>query len=256
MAEYGTSDFLKRALGYCYRRTVRRLMPVVGPVRYSGIAISRNKRLGDDFLPRFLPPHNVADIHDYEGALARGISAHVKAGDKVVIVGGGEGVTVALAAKAAGDSGSVTCFEGSKTYVEKSIETANRNDIADRVKIVHAIVGENISVYGEDEDLATSLIGPGNLPECNVLELDCEGAETKILSQMTMRPKVVLVETHGLHGAPTHQVRELLEARGYEVEDLGWAEPSRLDDCEQNDIRVLAAVLAFEPDARPAPPSL
>jgi hypothetical protein len=58
---------------------------------------------------------------------------------------------------------------------------------------------------------------------------------------MTIRPRVIIVESHGIHGAPTGTVTSLLKNLSYEVEDLGWAEPSRLRDCQQGDIRVLVA---------------
>jgi hypothetical protein len=35
----------------------------------------------------------------------------------------------------------------------------------------------------------------------------------------------------------------LLREKGYLVEDLGWAEPDRLDECISGDIRVLQARL-------------
>ena len=76
-----------------------------------------------------------------------------------------------------------------------------------------------------------------------MLELDCEGAEISIIANMTIRPRVILVEAHGVLGAPTADVRDLLVAKNYEVTDLGWAEPSRMEECVNGDIRVLAAVL-------------
>ena len=82
---------------------------------------------------------------------------------------------------------------------------------------------------------------PAEIPDCDVLEMDCEGAETSILSEMSIRPRVILVETHGCLGAPTSDVRDLLITIGYEVEDLGFAEPSRMAECVSGDIRVLAA---------------
>ena len=55
--------------------------------------------------------------------------------------------------------------------------------------------------------------------------MDCEGAEVEILREMTIQPRVILVETHGLFGAPTDLVASLLEKRGYVVSDRGLAEP-------------------------------
>jgi hypothetical protein len=47
------------------------------------------------------------------------------------------------------------------------------------------------------------VISPAELPECDILELDGEGAESLILRNMTIRPRVIAVETHGVYGAPT-----------------------------------------------------
>jgi hypothetical protein len=63
------------------------------------------------------------------------------------------------------------------------------------------------------------------LPSCDVLQLDCEGAEVGILREMTIQPRVILVETHGVFGAPTNLAASVLEKRGYVVSDRGLAEP-------------------------------
>ena len=70
-----------------------------------------------------------------------------------------------------------------------------------------------------------AVVAPEALPPCDVLELDCEGAEVEILSTMTIRPRVILTETHGLYGAPTPRVVELLGKIGYRTDVLGVAEP-------------------------------
>jgi hypothetical protein len=61
---------------------------------------------------------------------------------------------------------------------------------------------------------------------------------------MAIRPRVVIVETHGVYGAPTGRVRALLEAQGYRVTDRGVAEPRERELCEECDIRVLVGVRA------------
>ena len=109
--------------------------------------------------------------------------------------------------------------------------------LEDRISVHHAIVGEDISVYGLSK--AGAVVNPANIPECDVLELDCEGAEIGVLLGMTITPRFIAVETHGSLGAPTARVREVLASIGYKVEDLGWAEPRLSEICEENDIRVL-----------------
>ncbi len=167
-----------------------------------------------------------------------GIRAHVHAGDRVVVVGGGMGVTAAAAAIEAGAQGSVECFEGSADQTPVVRQTAGANGVAHRVKVHHAVVGPPIQVYGDN--VHGPSLDPADLPDCDVLELDCEGAEVGILRRLAIRPRVVLVETHGLYGASSAVVRALLEDLGYHVEDLGMAEPSLPDICADGDVRVLA----------------
>jgi hypothetical protein len=236
----GYVGLAKRASGYLYRRAIRRFLPTIDSVRYAGVAIARDRKLGDLSMPGFLRPHNVLDIPDYEATLIRGIRAHVRMGDKCVIVGGGEGVTVAIAAQAVGDTGSVICFEGG-SHVENVLTTAKKNGLSERITVRHAIVGKPISVHGDERLRSSNVVSASELPDCDVLELDCEGAEVVILDNLTQLPRIIIVETHGLFGAPTILVHSILKSKGYEVSDLGWAEPARLDECEQNDVRVLAA---------------
>jgi hypothetical protein len=68
--------------------------------------------------------------------------------------------------------------------------------------------------------------------------LDCEGAEVEVLRELTIQPRVILVETHGMYGAPTDLVASLLEKRGYIVSHRGVAEPRMDDYCTKHDIRV------------------
>jgi hypothetical protein len=64
---------------------------------------------------------------------------------------------------------------------------------------------------------------PGNtmeisdLPECDVLELDCEGAEYKILSEMEIRPRDLFIEIHPNHRQINDKVPELLDELGYDI---------------------------------------
>jgi hypothetical protein len=144
-----------------------------------------------------------------------------------------------VAAKAVGETGSVVCFEGNSWNVRKVQATAARNKMSNRLKVKHAVVGEPIAVYGVSHQLSTLVVSPAELPECDMLELDCEGAEIVILRNMAIRPQVIAVETHGVYGAPTNKVKELLEKMDYAVEEWGVAEPRVWEECEANDIRIL-----------------
>jgi hypothetical protein len=232
-------DLTKRVAGYLYRRTIRKLLPTIAEVKYAGIPISRERKVGDATLPDFLIPMALEDIADYEQTLVDVLRSQVRVGDRVIIVGGGEGVTAVVAAKAVGETGSVTCFEGNSLNVRNVKATAARNKVSNRLTVVHTVVGDAIAVYGVPDQHSTIVVSPAELPECDILELDCEGAELLILRDMAIRPRVIAVETHGVHGAPTQVVKELLEKLDYTVEEWGLAEPWLREQCESGDIRIL-----------------
>jgi hypothetical protein len=136
-----------------------------------------------------------------------------------------------------GPSGTVHCFEGSKHYVRRTQQTAALNKLTN-VSIHHAVIAKSICVYGSGSDLG-AVLPPSQLPPCDVLQLDCEGAEVEILWELTIQPRVILVETHGVLGAPTDLVASLLEKRGYVVSLRGLAEPRYADRHTKDDIQVL-----------------
>ena len=229
----------RRALGDLYQRTLRPRLPLRGQVRYSGVIVA-DRRLGDEIAPRHWTPEDREDIADYEFALMQGLKGAVRPGDVVVVVGGGLGVTVVEAAKLVGAEGRVHCYEGSPAYARRVARTAAMNGVAARVQVECATVGAAVGVYvGEDEAMGPILPAEA-LPACDVLELDCEGAELGVLGAMTIRPRAILVEAHGRLGAPSRAVRTALEGLGYRVRELGVAEPRLAELCEAHDVRVLS----------------
>ena len=63
-----------------------------------------------------------------------------------------------------------------------------------------------------------SLLAPSELRDCEVLVLDCEGAERDILNQRDLnRPRVIIVETHSYLGSPEDVIEDLLRDAGYQV---------------------------------------
>jgi hypothetical protein len=227
-------------LASTYKNTIRKLLPEV-PVRYAGIRVVVGKHWGDDFINRLRGAPTASDQPDYEYGLVRALRSCVRQGDSVVVVGGGFGVTVAVAAQVTGPRGRIRCFEGGADQVRHVRDTAQRNGLADRIEVTHAFVARSDFVYSSTEGAA--LVSPLDLPQCDVLEMDCEGAELAILKSMVIRPREILVETHGVYGAPTAKVKAAMEAIGYEVEDHGLADPRSQQFCEENDICVLAGRL-------------
>lgn len=155
----------------------------------------------------------------YEAALLTGIKRTVQEGDSVVIIGGGYGVSTTVAAQQAGADGRVWTFEGSMEAVESCRATAAYNDVDDRCDIKHAVVGEEIQLRSDRGDARS--VAARDLPACDVLVLDCEGAEATILDEVggesDESPRDIVVETHGIYDAHADKIQPLLEARGYAV---------------------------------------
>ena len=227
-----------KGVAYSYREGLRPWLPATRRVVYSGIPTAVEVKVGDGWVPHAWVPPDVHDIPDYEAALLGEIDRHVRPGDRVVVVGGGVGVTATAAARRTGGQGHVHVFEGGAGGVRAVRRTAQLNGVADWVAVEHAVVGRAVQVYGRRQ---AEVVTPAALPDCDVLELDCEGAEVVILQEMTVRPRAVIVETHGLYGAPTDAVADLLDQIGYEPVVVGLAEPRLASLCEEGDIRVITA---------------
>jgi hypothetical protein len=239
--EAGAGGLAWRLFSYFYKNFVRAVLPNGDQILYAGIPIGHRK-VGDHLLPKLYNSPDVSDAPGYEQALVTALKANVRSGDQVVVVGGGLGVTCVVAALAAAENGHVKCFEGDLHGVDAVQRVARLNGVSDRITARHTVVGQAIGVYGDA--VATVTMHPSGLPPCDILELDCEGSEIGILRDMTIQPRAIAVETHGFLGASTAAVHEMLEKRGYCVQDLGWAEPRFLTACVENDIRVLVGTLA------------
>lgn len=230
------SEFVR----YHYKTDVRPRLPR-RLTEYNGVAV-RASRLFDSVVPF---QTGYPDRSAYESALVDGLRERVQPGDDVVVVGGGWGVTAVVAAVQAGPDGHVDVYEGSSEYVDRIHETLKLNGVSDRVSVHHAIVAEEIQLRGSSDGAST--LQPSELPPCDLLELDCEGAERKILQafeERETRPRTILVETHGNLGAPSDEVTDRLDSLGYQLVGREPAESAMLDLCLENDVYVLTATRA------------
>jgi hypothetical protein len=238
-SEVASFSLPKKSIAYLYRRLVRPLLPVTGHVVYSTVATGRTRRLFDNLVPQTWVPYQDNDTPDYEFALLEAIRVAVKPGDSVVIVGTGSGVSAVVAARATDTAGRVTCYEGSYDYARLAQRTLEVNNLDKQVKIICAVVEAGISVYGRRA--AVQQIDATEIPPCDVLVLDCEGSEKDILRKMTIRPRAIIVETHGMHGAPTSAISERLVTMDYRILSTSIAEPRQAEFCIANDIRIIHA---------------
>ena len=235
---------LHDTVAQAYKRHVRPRLPVRRRAVWNGVEVDVGVRALDRWLPEAWGA--ARDEPAYESALADGLRRHVRPGDRVVVVGGGWGVTAVIAAQAAGPDGRVWVYEGATEGVERTRWAARNAGVSGRVEASHALVAaddyavEASRVLGSGGGAAR--LAPRDLPPCDVLELDCEGAETGVLSGLAQRPRVVLVETHGFWGSPTAEVRGLLGRLGYRVVSEAPAESRIAAFCVERDVFVLEAV--------------
>lgn len=175
---------------------------------------------------------DATDVHpNYESTLVAATVWAVEAGDDVVVIGGGYGVTAVRAAWAARNV-DVRCYEPSDEHAAIIAETAALNGVGSAVTVEHAAVGPVVQAYGPTD--GADRVGPADLPECDVLVMDCEGAERAILDELAVRPRALVVESHGAVGSPPPVVAGLLDAAGYAID-------SRVVDDETDGIEVFAA---------------
>lgn len=199
-----------------YTSLIRDYLPKTRKViRYNGIESPVLVCPLDPVVPYYQPPWYLSHTPGYEDAEITALRDHCESGDDVVIVGGGFGVTAVVAAELVGGDGSVTVFEGSYEGFQRTNETIAHNGVEDQITVNHAIVGISVSMKSESRDAPT--ISASELPDGNVFEIDCEGAEVDVLTQMEVRPRIIIVETHGQFGVNREEVADIIISMGYEI---------------------------------------
>lgn len=172
----------------------------------------------------------------HERVAVDALRRHVRRGDSVVVVGGGWGTTTVVAARMTHYEGTVTAYEPSSKMFERLRESVKVNGVDDVVTLKHAAVGtvtdSSERIFGTADG---DIVAPDELPRCDVLDIDCEGAELEILRSLSFRPRLLTVEAHPHLGCPPDEVKAQLTDLGYAVVE---AEPIKPD----SDIVEYAAV--------------
>lgn len=215
----GIEELFVRSLGFTYRNSIRRVLPTQGPAIWNGVKVpttaTHPQKLGDKYLP---VPFHYSIRPRAEGGEVRAHLDNTSQGDQVVIIGGGRGVSSVVAARAVKPSGFVLIYEGSKKFSDIVRKAAEVNDVSEYVSVIEQSVGPEIEVY----DRSNGGISPAELPSCDVLELDCEGAEKEIIEVMNVAPRVVIVEMHPVNfdHPSVDIVLQEIESMGYEVREF------------------------------------
>jgi tRNA A58 N-methylase Trm61 len=195
-------------VGRIYYKTIRDYLP-----RKIGILNgypARARRLFDakDIIP------------DYEAELVQAIKKTVKPEDMVIIVGGGYGISSVVAAEKAGPNGSVIIYEPDPERYEIVHETLKINDVDGELN--QMFIGKPIDLNPQS---GTDNLQPSQLPECDVVVMDCEGSEVDVISRMEICPQRIIVETHGCFRKPTEETVDALESKSYTINNIEEDQP-------------------------------
>lgn len=210
--EKGNIELFNQSLRFIYDRTIRKQLPITGYRMWNGVRYD-HYRLLDDHMPWSYPP----DRPNYESALIRAVRESVKNTDQVGIIGGGLGISSVAAAQQTGAQGKVIAYEASATRIRHINNTLRINNAKNIVEVHHALVGPDIKIIGNIGN--PTHIPPKTLPEFDVIEMDCEGAELEILKNIEQTPRRIIVETHGIYDSTQNEVAKELHRLGYEIVD-------------------------------------
>ena len=205
----------------CHER-VRDSLPAVEYGTCAGVRVPRPaepRKPFDRLLCRDTPEHS-----SFEGGLASVHREHTRPVEDVAVVGGGFGITTVAAAEA---GARVTVYEASADRLAALRETLRLNAIdAGQVTLRQAVVGTLAEAEAEGKGLAADAVrtvAPADILPCDVLELDCEGAERAVLRGLRdaaaddFLPRVVAVEVHPIKlGERPGEVLDLLDSMGYD----------------------------------------
>lgn len=213
LREDGIVTFTNKLLNFLKNRfhsVIRPVLPVSGFRTYNSVKVEQAKLCDEKFQS--------LNDENREGGLVTAHKRFTKSGDSVHIVGGGYGVTAVRVAKMIGDTGEVNIFEGGLNRINDLKNIVEMNNVSSICNIHHTVVGLEKNVYGGDTTDADTL-SSYELPECDVLELDCEGAEIDVLTGIEFCPRVIIVECHPwLYSEPPTKPIKIMKKMGYRIE--------------------------------------
>lgn len=195
-------------------------------IELNGVDVPIEIKSIDKYIPFYQPAYPTTDDPFYEYTEAEAIRTYAKEGDDVVVIGGGLGVTSVIASRVTG--GNVTVFEQSPSTYRILKRTINANECSDDVTLRCAAIGEASESNLTHQNLSKiNKISPMQLPEADVYEIDCEGAETTILRTMEAKPPTLLIETHNNN----REVISILEKKDYEIINIVTGGKGQHPDC-------------------------
>lgn len=235
-----SANRIRKELGYkqlfikSYAALVRPYLPTIGfkqrakPLQYEGVTVDVAEKFLDSIVPLNHPYNSNSNI---ELGLRLGHTAITQSGDRVIIIGGGNGISATTAANQVGPEGKVTVYDGMTgenhhrfgiSHIEKGLEL---NGVLDRCETRHGLIGtkeSTVEMYNEHMSYDVPVIHPSELPDCDILEFDCNGMELTILRNLSIRPRGMIIEIEApfykeLYNRDVHPKEVLTE-----IERLGY----------------------------------
>jgi len=226
---------LELSVKHVYLTHLRERIPKTGPRYLHDIKVGEKIPILDPMFSYGLDSHDPT----YKFPNIRALSKAVEKGDIVMILGGGRGVTAVVASQLTGSEDSVVVYEPMEERASITRRTLEMNGIREKVELREVAVGSIPTEFGFES--APDKIHPSELEECDVIEIDVEGAETEILSSLEIRPREIIVETHGFRGAPSKETKQVLEEMGYDIISNNPVDRGP-EYADENDAYVLRAV--------------
>ncbi|MCF2238155.1 FkbM family methyltransferase [Halobacterium salinarum] len=218
----GVGVLIKKIPPYIYQQ-VWPYLPSAGYTYKNGIKSCERGRVLDQFLPKYITQY-ATHQPSYESQYIEAIRRHVTEGQDVVLVGGGEGISTVVAANQVQRTGEVTVFEGAAEEARKSQVVVEINEVSDRTTVHHTIVSEDVSLRSAAS--GAEVLPSAELPSCDVLAIDADGAEISILDGIVNHPAVLIVEHHAVADTSglaleyqPDRVRDLITNLGYDIVD-------------------------------------
>lgn len=231
----GLSSLLKKSISYLapssfYNRRIWPLLPATAEYgTYNQVEVkgthpmklpkSSGSQIRHKILDNVVPWHTPSNIPNFKQPNIKQIHNNYREGDKVVIVGGGNGVSAVHTARIVGHDGKVSIFEADEERIRDLEKTLKHNQVFDICEINQSIVGKPHRVESPGD---ANVVHPSNLPRCDALEMDCEGAEFEILENLDNKPNKIIVELHHEKSFSPYSspdvIESVLQEKGYSVQ--------------------------------------
>jgi hypothetical protein len=187
---------------------LRKFTPTIGEVTYNEVIMPLKYFQEKPIGGRLSHPNN-------EGGMVNCHKQLTRLNDQVCVIGGGKGISAVHAWWLSAVPPIV--FEGSAHQCKILLAVFERNNVI--AEVHNRIVGTPFNVYVGTR--GTPMPHMEDIPECDVLDLDCEGAEVEILEHIKARPRVLIIELHPWlykDGKNSDYILALVNKLGYTIE--------------------------------------